>query len=430
MVKEYLLNKVNNTILYPIDKIVDDNLTDMSTILGSFIIRKVRGKFQRSITFTVGIKYKDIWMEEALYAILSKYNKLDNSSMLQISESIIKKNNDNTKLGSGLMYNLGPGTHNLKYRQWNILLNIQHESSPVSNRGVHVTRRYTIITYNLSPEFVKSFEKDMLDNKDIYNRINPKSPTIKLYKDYHDSDGTTYWEEFQIINKRSLDSIYLPHDQKELLISTIKNFMLSKDFHKKHGIPHNLKILLYGPAGTGKSSLVKAIASHWNMNIYECVGGKHGKYIPDALISSNTIDSGYKLYSISDVDKYPILINEPKIDKDGKSDDDKVSYKQTFGNMINALDGIMSGEDKIIIMTTNHIDKFSETFLRPGRVDLKLEISYVNNDMMRDYVKTFYDKELPDNFKLKLKEVTIADLQFDVVFLKLTYEEFIKKYIK
>ena len=428
MIKEFILNKLKNQILGPLDGIVNENIADMSSIFGSFIVRKVRGKFQRSITFEVGNSYSDKWMEEALYFILSKYNKLDNSSMLTISDHA-----KNRETGSGVYYTLGNGTHNLKYREWNILLNIKTEDKQSKMGRLNQVKKYTIITYNLSPKFVESFEKDMLHHKDVILKNNPKARTIKIYKDDHDSDGTTYWYEDQTIPKRSIDTIYLPSDQKELLMDTINTFFESKKFYRKHGIPHNLKILLYGPAGTGKSSLVKAIASHWNMNIYECIGGKNGKYIPNAITSNNEKDGNYKLYSISDIDKYPTLINEPDIDMKKSKDKDKennIDYKQQFGNMINALDGILSGEDKVIIMTTNHIEKFSDVILRPGRIDLKLEISYITPEVFSDYVKIFYNVELDKNIKLKIKDVTIADLQFDAVFLKMNFDEFMKKYTK
>ena len=81
-------------------------------------------------------------------------------------------------------------------------------------------------------------------------------------------------------------------------------------------------------------------------------------------------------------------------------------------------------------MTTNHIEKFSKTFLRPGRVDLCLYITYVVPEVFRKYTYDFYGVELPEDIKLKRNDITVAMLQFDVVFLKLTSDEFIKKYVK
>lgn len=42
----------------------------------------------------------------------------------------------------------------------------------------------------------------------------------------------------------------------------------------------------------------------------------------------------------------------------------------TFSGFLNALDGVASGEERIIFMTTNHVEKLDQALIRPGRVDL------------------------------------------------------------
>lgn len=50
----------------------------------------------------------------------------------------------------------------------------------------------------------------------------------------------------------------------------------------------------------------------------------------------------------------------------------RCSYQSsvTFSGFLNALDGVASGEERIVFMTTNHIDKLDTALIRPGRVDL------------------------------------------------------------
>ena len=236
-----------DTVVDPISTMVDTNLTDITTTIGSFIIRSVRGKFQRSITFTIGSEYADMWMEEALYGILYEYNQIKLSSNLELSNK--KGFND----GSALYYKLGDGTHNLKYRKWNILLCIQSKISPVTINRKVTERTYTVITFDLDPKFVTYFEQDLVARRNSLLRIKKDSPTLTIYRDYHESDGYTMWEKAAVIPKRKLSTIYLPEEQKRLLVSTINNFFASKKFYNEHGIPHNLKILLHGGAGSGKA---------------------------------------------------------------------------------------------------------------------------------------------------------------------------------
>lgn len=420
--KNVIKDKFGKVVLGPLDQLVDDNLTDVTTSIGLFIIRSIRGKFVRTISFTTGINYADNWMEDALYGIIYKYNNVKTKNNLKLT------NAGRIQDGSSLYYRLDTGNHNLKYRNYNIMLTIQTINPPAGARMIRPQTLYTVTTYNLDPQFVINFERDMVANRDSLLKIKADSPKVNVYVDLHEGDGYTYWDKVPSINKRRINTIYLPRKTKQLIIDTVNNFFASKALYIKQGMAHNLKILLYGGAGTGKDSIAKMIASEWNRNIYYVTGGKNGKFIPNALTSTD--DVTHPVFIVSDIDKNAFLINDTEVDlNDDKAKEEKIGNKQMFGNMINALDGIMSGEDRIIIMTTNHIEKFSPVFLRPGRIDLKLEIGYVEPEVFRKYVYDFYGKILPKDIKLKSDTLSIANLQFDTVFLKLTYEEFIKKHL-
>ena len=60
--------------------------------------------------------------------------------------------------------------------------------------------------------------------------------------------------------------------------------------------------------------------------------------------------------------------------------DTKEHVGRQFGSsdILNAFDGITCSDDRILILTSNDIKSIDESFLRPGRIDYKYEITYVD----------------------------------------------------
>lgn len=50
----------------------------------------------------------------------------------------------------------------------------------------------------------------------------------------------------------------------------------------------------------------------------------------------------------------------------------------TLSGLLNFIDGLWSscGDQKIIIFTTNHIEKLDPALLRPGRMDMHIHMAY------------------------------------------------------
>jgi chaperone BCS1 len=57
---------------------------------------------------------------------------------------------------------------------------------------------------------------------------------------------------------------------------------------------------------------------------------------------------------------------------------------------LNALDGVASGEERIIFMTTNHLEKLDPALIRPGRVDLAQLIDDARPAQAQSFFDQFY----------------------------------------
>ena len=65
----------------------------------------------------------------------------------------------------------------------------------------------------------------------------------------------------------------------------------------------------------------------------------------------------------------------------------------TFSGFLNALDGVASGEERIIFMTTNHLERLDPALVRPGRVDLLELVDDAQPSQTRRLFTRFYQGE-------------------------------------
>lgn len=76
----------------------------------------------------------------------------------------------------------------------------------------------------------------------------------------------------------------------------------------------------------------------------------------------------------------------------GMQTDNRSRYQSsvTFSGFLNALDGVASGEERIIFLTTNHIDRLDPALIRPGRVDLASLVGDAVPEQARTLFTNFY----------------------------------------
>jgi hypothetical protein len=80
----------------------------------------------------------------------------------------------------------------------------------------------------------------------------------------------------------------------------------------------------------------------------------------------------------------------------------------TFPGFLNILDGLFEPNDLIVAMTTNRIAKFDSAFLRPGRVDLMINLHDLSAPCTRDMLDfQFYPEKLSEEPYQKLAAVSL-----------------------
>ncbi|GAB2211373.1 hypothetical protein Drorol1_Dr00024685 [Drosera rotundifolia] len=206
-----------------------------------------------------------------------------------------------------------------------------------------------------------------------------------------------------------------PH-AKRALIHDLDRFRARKDYYKRVGKAWKRGYLLYGPTGTGKSSLVAAMANYLRFDLYDldlkevvCNSDLRRLLIGTASRSTLVIEdidcSAADLQSREDQLPHDAANRQP-VD----TDDEKV----TLSGLLNFIDGLWStcGDERIIVFTTNHKDRLDQALLRPGRMDIHIHMSYCDFSGFKilavNYLR-FHDEE--DHPQIKAIEELLCQTQ-------------------
>lgn len=188
------------------------------------------------------------------------------------------------------------------------------------------------------------------------------------------------WGEWRISDFRPirpLDSVILGGDIKKQIVSNFSEFLHKKGsgWYKDKHILAKRCYQLRGPTGSGKTSLIAALAGHFGydvciMNLKDISDDSFGAYLSEAPKDCFVV-----------LEDYDSFVNQRETTED---------TKLTFSGFINNLDGILSREGMVIFLTTNNPDCDDAAAIRRGRVDRSFEIGYADQDQIRRLFLRFY----------------------------------------
>jgi chaperone BCS1 len=187
------------------------------------------------------------------------------------------------------------------------------------------------------------------------------------------------WEKLTNRNLRSLDTIILDDDIKQDLILDLNTFISSKEKYTSKGILYKRGYLFKGKLGTGKTSTVLGLASLLKRNIYSLnLHTLDDKNLIEAFI--NIPDNAIIL--LEDIDAMSDATNQRNVSsKDNSSNSETDFMKVSLSTILNVLDGTLSKENSIVIMTSNYPEKLDSALLRKGRVDKIIKFDYFNREL-------------------------------------------------
>jgi SpoVK/Ycf46/Vps4 family AAA+-type ATPase len=271
----------------------------------------------------------------------------------------------------------------------------------------------------------------------------------------------------QFNTNKSLTNIFGEH--LNIVKDRIHLFINNPQWYEEKGIPYTLGIMLHGPPGTGKTSLIKAIAKDTKRHIFNIKLHKdttqtqlrnlffnESVYVlQNGKTESYNIPLDERIYVIEDIDCLTDVVKDREAiaAKENKnemipqmtsqmtpqmiagytdnrmmgtkiSNDNTLGVKQetseglTLSFVLNLLDGILETPGRILIVTTNKPETLDKAFIRPGRIDLNVEVGYCTLDMIKEMFVFFFDNygseyEFEVEYKNKITPAELNKIMLD-----------------
>ncbi|XP_031371758.1 AAA-ATPase At5g17750-like [Punica granatum] len=178
------------------------------------------------------------------------------------------------------------------------------------------------------------------------------------------------WSSVDLQHPSTFDTLAMEPEQKKAVMNDLDRFLGRREFYKRVGRAWKRGYLLYGPPGTGKSSLVAAMANYLKFNVYDL---QLSNIRSDSQLRELLLETGNSsILVIEDIDcSIDLPERSAPTQKDPRSE-------LTLSGLLNFIDGLWSscGDERIIVFTTNHVEKLDPALLRPGRMDMHIHMSY------------------------------------------------------
>ena len=337
-----------------------------------------------------------------------------------------------------------------------------------ASRHMHIELRIHSYTRSVVQiqQFIDSITEKYLAN--IRKSREKMKFLYTLFKPEYDSLPRDCWMEHQFVSNRTFSNLFF--DGKPALMAQLDFFVNNQAWYDRMGIPYTLGIGLSGPPGTGKTSLIKCIANYLDRHVvtmslkmiktrvqllqffYESQYNGQNR--------ANSIGFDKKIMVLEDLDCLGAMVKS-RAATDGNISptswcgdppgaDDKplnktrlsellqndLSKKQvdhilakyssadeaeggaiTLDDILNLWDGLCETPHRILIITSNHYDQLDPALVRPGRIDLTLNMGTVNAAVLEDMFAHLFEKPWPLNIPVPMA-IQMTPAQVINVFLQ------------
>lgn len=188
-----------------------------------------------------------------------------------------------------------------------------------------------------------------------------------LYDIYTPSAGGLY---FSKVDMREDQLLVFPNSDQSKILDDITTFWSCEEAFLRHDVPFKRGIMLWGPPGSGKSSLLRLISQD--------VISRGGIVLQ--FSSTDLFVAGYRMFREVQPDTPIVVLME---------DLDTIFTHQNESKLLNLLDGAELAEKTIFLATTNYPEKLGARIMnRPSRFDRVYKIPHPDAEARKLYLDT------------------------------------------
>jgi len=221
--------------------------------------------------------------------------------------------------------------------------------------------------------------------------------------------------DVDLINEfyRDISTVYLTERDEKNLMSCLYNFKHNRARLNRLGIPNKLGVMLNGPPGTGKTSMLTAIASYLEKDIYYLHLNelRTNGDLKDAFDHVFNKSAGGGMIVMEDVDAMTEVVKKRR-PSSSETKNDTTGGPLTLEFFLNLLQGALTLDGSVFAATTNHLDALDPAFYRKGRFDVVVKMDAADHYQIRKMYSQFFSRPVPPDLLQRIPEKKIVPAEF------------------
>ncbi|RFU80276.1 mitochondrial chaperone bcs1 [Trichoderma arundinaceum] len=301
-----------------------------------------------------------------------------------------------------LHYTPSFGSHLFWYKGRPFFFERHQNQQQINFQSASEREELSISCFGRNPRLLKEL---LFDARQMYLKKDERKTLIYRSSSGSAYGGEPYWQRSMSRPNRPFSTVILSEKLKQDLIDDAADYLnpATRRWYANRGIPYRRGYLLYGPPGTGKSSLSLALAGYFRMKIYivslssinateEGLTSLFSNLPTRCLVLLEDIDTAGLTHTREESDPTPApnpALN-PSAPSPPTTSNTGSGGRLSLSGLLNILDGVASQEGRLLIMTTNHIEKLDKALIRPGRVDMIVPFSLADKTMTESIFRAIY----------------------------------------